>query len=618
MDAHMLEKWNSGALRDAWRCFGARIGEGGAAFTLWAPNARSVRVTGDFCGWGPGTSLERGEGGVWQGFAPLAGEGSLYKYIVTGADGTERWKADPFALWAEERPGTASRIHRPAHRWRDEKWMRARRSLSAPRNIYEVHAGSWRRRADGSFLSWEELAEQLVPYVKDMGYTHIELLPVMEHPLDASWGYQVTGFFAATSRYGAPEGLMELVDRCHESGIGVILDWVPGHFCRDAHGLGRFDGTALYEGGDHPQWGTYKFNFASPQVRSFLLSSAFFWLREYHADGLRVDGVSSMLYLNFGVGDAAQKRRNSLGGEEDLDAVSFLRAFNEAVGRECPGAFTVAEESSAWPLVTYPPEDGGLGFHYKWDMGWMNDTLRYMETDFPARRENHRLLTFSMMYAFSENFLLPLSHDEVVHGKKSLIGRMPGDWWRQFAGARLLQLYTLCHPGGKLSFMGSEFAQFIEWREYEALEWFLLDYPTHAAFRDFVRTANRLYLRKKPLWERDHGWDGFQWLEPDDEGNGLLAFRRTDGAGKSVLCVLHFRPETLFRWRLGVPESGEYAELLSSDDAAFGGSGQTNPGVLRAEAVPCQGQPWSVEITVPPLGGTLIEKIQNKGRKRGA
>ena len=609
-----LWHWNEGSAVDAYRELGAHIVPEGVRFAVWAPHAQSVRVTGDFCGWDAGTPLAERDG-FWEGTLPGIGQGAAYKYIVRGADGTERWKADPFARFSELRPNTASVVWEPRHIWRDEAWMQERRAMSAPMNIYELHAGSWRVHPDGSLYTWTELADELVPYVKDMGYTHIELLPVMEHPLDASWGYQLTGFFAATARHGKPEELMELIDRCHEAGIGVILDWVPGHFCRDAHGLGCFDGTELYSCGDHPDWGTYKFNFASRPVRSFLSSSALFWLREFHADGLRVDGVSSMLYLNFGISDGKEKRYNKDGGEDDPDAVEFLRELSKTIGREAPGAFTAAEESSAWPLVTCPPEKGGLGFHYKWDMGWMNDTLRYFSVDFPGREYNHNLLTFSLMYAFSENFILPLSHDEVVHGKKSLIGRMPGDWWRQFAGMRLLLLYTLTHPGAKLLFMGQEFGQFIEWREYEGLEWFLLDYPTHAGLQRFTREANRLYLREKALWQQDHGWNGFQWLDADNAAQGVLAYRRTAADGESILCVFHMQPHELGPWRLGVPEAGGYEELLSSDDPRFGGSGKLNPGLLPSEAVPCHGQPYSIVIKVPPVGGILI-KLKKKAGKQ--
>ena len=609
MDTYRPEQaWIDGTNFDAQKLFGARAEPNGVSFSVWAPNARSVRVTGDFCSWSDSAHwLSRGDLGVWRGFVPGACAGQLYKYIIEGADGSVVWKADPFALAAEVRPGTASRIHALSYNWTDGEWMAGRRALGGPRNIYEVHAGSWRRHPDGSFYTWYELADSLVPYIRDMGYTHLELLPVTEHPFDGSWGYQATGFFAATSRFGEPEGLMHLIDECHRAGIGVILDWVPGHFCRDAHGLGRFDGTALYESGDMPGWGTY--NYARNEVRSFLISSALFWLEEYHADALRVDGVSSLLYLNFGVDDPARKKYNERGGEEDLAAVAFLQTLNTVIGKRVPGAATYAEESSAWPLVTYPPEKGGLGFHYKWDMGWMNDTLRYMSIDFDGRKYNHGLLTFSMMYAFSENYILPLSHDEVVHGKRSLIGRMPGDWWRQFAGARLLPLYAACHPGGMLSFMGNEFAQFIEWRDYEELEWFLLQNATHAGVQAFIRELNHVYRAEKALWEIDNSWDGFDWIDADNNEQGILSFVRKAKDGSAVLCVLNFRPESHESFRLGVPLAGAWQEILSSDDTRFGGSGKTNPRRLHTKKIPSHGRDASLVLTVPPLGGTLIKYI---------
>ena len=460
------------------------------------------------------------------------------------------------------------------------------------------------------FYSYRELADMLVPYAKEMGYTHLELLPVMEHPYDGSWGYQVTGFFAPTARHGSPDDFMYFVDTAHAAGLGVILDWVPGHFCRDAHGLGLFTGAKLYESGDHIQWGTYKFDHGRPEVRSFLLSSAMFWFDKYHIDGLRVDGVSSMLYLNFGVGDKTKHNKNSRGGETDLNAVSFLKLLNKTIGEFYPDVFTAAEESTAWPLVTYPPEQDGLGFHYKWDMGWMNDTLKYVSLDFLQRQQSHRLLTFSMMYAFSENFILPLSHDEVVHGKRSLIERMTGDYWRQFAGLRLLMLYQMCHPGKKLLFMGGEFGQFIEWRFYEGMEWFLLDYETHRRHRHFVRELNHLYLAENALWEQDKDWSGFQWHDADNSKQSLLIFRR-QGKAKTdfVLAVLNFTPATYERYKIGVPLGGAYTELLSSDEARFGGSGKTNPGVLISQAGALHGCGHILELTVPPLGGILIKPM---------
>ena len=605
-----LARFAAGKLYDAWTIMGSHPSPDGTEFSVWAPNARSVAVTGDFCGWGEqGLFLNREDNGIWRGFFPQIREGELYKYVVEGADGVRRWKADPYAISGEVRPNSASRVRQLRHQWGDYYWMNNRRSLKGPRNIYEVHLGSWRRHEDGSFYGWDDFCRELVPYVKDMGYTHVELLPVTEHPYDGSWGYQCTGYFAATARFGEPEGLMRLIDAFHQNGIGVILDWVPGHFCRDTFGLGVFDGTALYEAGDMPGWGTYKFDYERYEVRSFLISSAMFWLQVYHADGLRVDGVSSMLYLNFGIEDPSRKKYNVRGGDENLGAISLLQEVNAAVGALCPGAETYAEESSAWPLVTYPPEKGGLGFHYKWDMGWMNDTLRYFSEDFDWRRGKHHLLTFSMMYAFSENYILPLSHDEVVHGKRSLIGRMPGDWWRQFAGARLLQMYAACHTGGMLSFMGNEFAQFIEWRDYESLEWKMLSYETHAGVQRFVRELNHTYLKEKALWDDDHTWEGFQWMDADNAEQGILSFVRKSRDGEMILCILNFRPESRENWRAGVPKAGVWKEILSSDDTRFGGSGKRNPRRIHTTKIPSQGQKFSLRVTVPPLGGTFIKYL---------
>jgi 1,4-alpha-glucan branching enzyme len=624
-----LYLFHEGTLARGYRKLGAHLttenGVDGVCFTVWAPGVSSVSVAGEWSGWRGGEHRMSQDGGIWTCFVPGIREGALYKYIITAPDGREFFKADPCAFAAELRPGTASQVaDLSRHAWRDEGWMRGRASSSRfdrPMNVYEVHLGSWRQRGEkpsraeetpaSEFYTYRELAELLVPYVKDMGYTHLELLPVMEHPYDGSWGYQVTGFFAPTSRYGTPEDLMVFVDACHGAGLGVILDWVPGHFCRDEHGLGRFTGDKLYEGDDHAQWGTYKFDFGRPEVRSFLLTNALFWLDIYHIDGLRVDGVSSMLYLNFGVEDKRKHRKNALGGDTDLDAAAFLRLLNKTIGTFYPDVFTAAEESTAWPLVTYPPDSGGLGFHYKWDMGWMNDTLRYLSLDFPARPAHHKLLTFSMMYAFSENFTLPLSHDEVVHGKRSLIGRMPGDTWRQFAGLRLLMLYQMCHPGSKLSFMGNEFAQFIEWRYYEGLEWFLLGYETHGRHRSYIAALNRLYLLEKPLWEQDRDWRGFSWLDADNTAQSVMIFRRQGRAERDfVLVVLNFSPAAYDGFQIGAPYPGEYTELMSSDETRFGGSGRTNPGVLTARTGRTHGQDYTLEITVPPLGGTIIKPRQ--------
>ena len=628
-DANITEEklylFNQGQYFHSYRIFGAHPVEGGVRFTVWCPEVKSVGVIGSFNDWTPQYLTPRGSTGVYSGIIPEAKPGDLYKYRITTAAGETFDKADPYAFWAEVRPGTASRIARlDGYTWHDGRYRAIRRSTKSPRpmNIYEVHLGSWKQQehpedSDYPFLSYRQLADELIPYAKDMGYTHLELLPVMEHPFDGSWGYQVTGFFAPTSRYGGPQDFMYFVDQAHQHGLGVILDWVPGHFCRDAHGLGRFNGKMLFEGADHPEWGTYKFDFTRSEVRSFLISSALYWLGCYHADGIRVDGVTSMLYLNFGLPDWAEKTYNDQGGEENTAAVEFLRQLNDAVHTFAPGAITVAEESSAWPHVTGDTASGGLGFDYKWDMGWMNDTLEYCKTDFPFRSYHHNKLTFSMAYGFSERFILPLSHDEVVHGKLSLMGRMPGDYWRKFAGLRLLALYQITHPGGKLSFMSTEYGPFIEWREYESLEWFLLDYPTHQMHQDYVKRLNRLYQNTPALWQDDHSWEGFHWLDADDSAQSILLFRRTGREKtKAVTVLLNFQPEVYSDFRIGVPYPGQYQELLSSDATEFGGSGKGNPDILKAEPVPCHGEKWSVRVTVPPIGGILLQKLPRKNAKQ--
>lgn len=628
-DANITEEklylFNQGQYFHSYRIFGAHPVEGGVRFTVWCPEVKSVGVVGSFNDWTPQYLTPRGSTGVYSGIIPEAKPGDLYKYRITTAAGETFDKADPYAFWAEVRPGTASRIARlDGYTWHDGRYRAIRRSTKSPRpmNIYEVHLGSWKQQEhpedpDYPFLSYRQLADELIPYAKDMGYTHLELLPVMEHPFDGSWGYQVTGFFAPTSRYGGPQDFMYFVDQAHQHGLGVILDWVPGHFCRDAHGLGRFNGKMLFEGADHPEWGTYKFDFTRSEVRSFLISSALYWLGCYHADGIRVDGVTSMLYLNFGLPDWAEKTYNDQGGEENTAAVEFLRQLNDAVHTFAPGAITVAEESSAWPHVTGDTASGGLGFDYKWDMGWMNDTLEYCKTDFPFRSYHHNKLTFSMAYGFSERFILPLSHDEVVHGKLSLMGRMPGDYWRKFAGLRLLALYQITHPGGKLSFMSTEYGPFIEWREYESLEWFLLDYPTHQMHQDYVKQLNRLYQNTPALWQDDHSWEGFHWLDADDSAQSILLFRRTGREKtKAVTVLLNFQPEVYSDFRIGVPYPGQYQELLSSDATEFGGSGKGNPDILKAEPVPCHGEKWSVRVTVPPIGGILLQKLPRKNAKQ--
>lgn len=597
---------------------GAGNSEGGCQFSVWAPLAKSVRVIGEFDGWEDGAPMEPFyNSGVWTAFVPQAREGMLYKFLIETPEGKLLYKADPFAFYAEKRPGTASRIAGKSsldYAWSDGEWMKEREAAShfeRPMNIYEVHLGSWKQHGkneeDPDFYTYRELAQELADYVKDMGYTHVEFMPVMEHPFDGSWGYQTTGYFAPTSRYGEPKDFKHLIDCLHQKGIGVILDWVPGHFCRDAHGLCNFNGSQLFECEEHVEWGTYKFDYDRPEVRSFLISNAIFWLEEYHADGIRVDGVSSMLYLNYGIDDPARKRFNHKGGEENLSAQAFLQECNEVIAREHPDVFTIAEESTAWPLVTYPPEKGGLGFHYKWDMGWMNDTLRYCSLDFPFRDGSHELLTFSMMYAFNENFVLPLSHDEVVHGKCSLIGRMPGDYWRQFAGLRLLLLYQMCHSGAKLNFMGNEIGQFIEWRFYEELEWFLLDYETHARHQEFVKAMNRCYLDTPSLWQQNYDWSGYQWLDADNREQSILVFKRQGKKEEDFAVIfLNFQPDTYKKFKIGVPMPGIYREIFSSDQKEFGGSGHLNPEPLKTKKGEYHGQEQYIEITVPPIGGMIF------------
>ncbi len=615
-----------GSWQQAYARFGAHRdkvnGEDGYAFAVWAPGAKSVRVTGEFCGWDPEkyVMLPTGTEGVWHLFVSGAKPGDIYKYVVETQSGELLYKADPYAFWAQQPPETASRLwDLDQYKWHDARWMKQRGKqdhMTRPLNIYEVHLGSWRRNEDGSYYSYEQLADTLIPYAVDMGYTHLELLPVMEHPFDGSWGYQITGYYAPTSRYGTPGEFMAFVDRCHQAGLGVILDWVPGHFCRDAHGLATFAGEKLYEKEDHAQWGTYKFDFGRGEVRSFILSNAMFWLKEYHADGIRMDGVTSMLYLNFGVDDPALKKFNEKGTEEDLEAVEFVRKINTSVGQVCPDVMMIAEESTAWPLVTYPPEDGGLGFHYKWDMGWMHDTLHYMQADFPFRPGAHHLLTFSMMYCFNENFVLALSHDEVVHGKCSLIGRMPGDYWRQFAGLRVLALYQAAHPGAKHNFMGSEIAQFIEWRYYEGLEWFLLDYETHRKHQAFIRALNHFYQDQRALWQQSYTWDGFQWIDADNKDQSMLIFlRKAKRPIDDLVVLLNFVPEVYDEFRVGVPRKGVYKEVFNSDDEAYGGSGRLNEGLLEAEEVPWHGQPCSVVVKTPPIGGTILKRVGKKELK---
>ena len=588
----------------------------GVAFAVWAPNAAGVSVVGDFNQWNGLCHPMRpvGTSGIWELFVPGLDEGSLYKYRITSAeDGREFDKADPYAFAAELRPNTASvvwNLHRA--QWNDADWLKERgrrQAPDAPIAIYEVHLGSWRRPPAGDggsrWLNYRELADQLIPYVREMGYTHIEPMPVAEHPFDGSWGYQLTGFFAPTSRYGTPDDFCYFVDQAHQAGLGVILDWVPGHFPKDAHGLSLFDGTHLYEHDDprrseNLEWGTSSFNLDRPEVCEFLLSNAVFWLEQYHIDGLRVDAVSSMIYLDY---SRQHWVPNELGGRENLEAAAFLQRLNALVHREHPGVLMIAEESTAWPRVTGGDAPDSLGFDLKWNLGWMHDTLGYAERDPIFRRHHHNNLTFSLVYAFSEKFLLPLSHDEVVHGKRSLLSKMPGDPWQQFANLRAFLGYQYAHPGKKLHFMGGEFGVLREWNEDVELDWSLLERAPHAQLRAFVKELNRLYVSQGALHEADFGWEGFQWIDCDDAERSVVSFlRRGKNPAQVIAVVANFTPVPREAYRLGVPLPGSYTELLNSDAAAFGGSGVCNSGPLSAEPAPVNGQPHALTITLPPLG----------------
>ncbi|MCS7312965.1 MAG: 1,4-alpha-glucan branching protein GlgB [Acidobacteria bacterium] len=593
----------------------------GTLFAVWAPNAERVSVIGDFNGWDPGAHplAPRWDGsGIWEGFVPGVGPGNLYKYhIVSRFGGYTVDKGDPFAFFWETPPGTASIVWDLRYEWGDEAWLRTRRqanALDAPISIYEVHLGSWRRvpEAGRRFLTYREMAEALPRYVKEMGFTHVEFLPVMEHPFYGSWGYQTVGYFAPTSRYGLPQDFMFLIDSLHQHGIGVILDWVPSHFPGDAHGLAFFDGTHLYEHADprkgfHPEWTSYVFNYGRYEVRSFLISSALFWLDVYHADGLRVDAVASMLYLDYGRQEG-EWIPNEYGGKENLEAIAFLRRLNEEVYRSFPDVQTIAEESTAWPMVARPTYVGGLGFGLKWNMGWMHDTLTYFSKDPIYRKYHHDQITFSIWYAFSENFVLPLSHDEVVHGKGSLLGKMPGDDGQKFAHLRALLGYMYGHPGKKLLFMGGEFGQWREWNHDDSLDWHLLAYTPHRGLQQWVRDLNELYRREPALHEGDCDSAGFEWVDFHDWEQSVISFlRKAQSSGDIVLVVCNFTPVPRFDYRVGVPRPGFWRELLNSDARAYGGGGYGNLGGVEASLVPSHGRPYSLSLTLPPLSVLFLK-----------
>ena len=606
-----LEQFHTTGVSDAYRFLGChaqnRDGVDGFVFRTWAPQAQSVRVTGDFNFWNEEDLPMQPVGcGVWEAFSRFAQPGQRYKLCIKTKDGRTVYKTDPYGNRCGVLPDTASIIEaEDGFVWHDGLYRARRRKekiLNRPVNIYEVHAGSWKRHEDGSILSFRELAQQLVPYVRDMGYTHIELMPVMEYPYDPSWGYQITCYYAPTHRYGAPEDLKYFIDEAHKAGIGVILDWVPAHFPKDENGLYEFDGTCCYELSDpamneHPDWTTRIYDYGKPEVRSFLISNACYWISQFHADGIRVDAVASMLYLDY---NRPNYKPNRFGGRENLEAIDFLRQLNAAAFQTEPAVMMIAEESTAFPLITKPDYDGGLGFLFKWNMGWMNDMLQYMSLDPIYRKGDHNALTFSMTYAFSENFILPLSHDEVVHGKCSLIGKMPGNYDDKFNNLRVLYAYQMAHPGKKLNFMGSEFAQFIEWNFKQGLDWLLLDYEKHRKMQQFVKTLNRFYLENRELWEVDTGWDGYEWIEPDDRDRSVIAFRRKDRKGRELVVVCNFCPVLRENYRLGLPKQGWYVPVLNTDDEAFGGYGFA-PETVRTEKKPSHGQMQSGLFRVPPM-----------------
>lgn len=622
-----LYLFHEGTLYEGYKMFGAHFERSedreGFRFTVWAPNAGKVSVVGDFNNWEAGKNpLARvSNSGVWTAFIKDICEGERYKYAIQTPAGSIILKADPYAFYAETRPSTASLTCRlDGYEWQDSKWIRKRDKediYHRPMLVYECHLGSWKKKEDGRLLTYRELADELIPYIRENGFTHIELMPIMEHPYDRSWGYQITGYYAPTSRFGTPKDFMYFVDTCHEHDISVILDWTPAHFCRDTHGLGRFDGTPLYEPTDpkltdRPQWGTYNFDFSKNEVISFLISNARFWMDVYHVEGFRIDAVSSMIYLNHN-NDLPFELKNKNGGDENLEAIAFLKKLNTAVFSKFPKALMMAEEATDYPLVSSPVEDGGLGFNYKWNMGWVHDILRYMKLDPAERRSHHQLITFSMLYAFSENFVLPFSHDELVYGKRSLLNKMPGDEWQRFANLRVLYGYFMTHPGKKLLFMGSEFAQFDEWKDLEQLDWNLFGFKTHRSFLHYSSELNHFYQNTSCLWRLDHEGEGFEWIDPNDAQQSIISFIRK-GKRKGDYCVIvcNFTPAVYHHFRIGMPAEGNYLEMLNSDAKEFGGSGQLNRKPVQSVPEPYHNQKFSMEITVPPLGITIFMKETKK------
>ena len=612
--------FHNGTNYKAYKFFGNhKINKDKFAFRVWAPNATAVSVVGDFNSWDKDANkCKLVAPGIWEAIVKGVNIYDCYKYAVTSPTGVVHLKADPYAVHQETRPGTGSKVYElHNYSWGDEAWQKKKENqniLAQPINIYEVHFGSWKRHDDGNFLTYREMAEQLVPYVKDMGYTHIEMLPIMEYPYDGSWGYQVTGYFAATSRYGLPEDLMYFVDCCHKAGIGVILDWVPAHFPKDAFGLYEFDGTCCYEysdmkKGEHKEWGTRVFDYSKNEVKSFLISSAEYWIDEFRFDGIRVDAVASMLYLDYCRKDG-EWTPNKNGGRENLEAVEFFKQLNSTILSNHPGSMMIAEESTAWPMITMPPDKGGLGFNFKWNMGWMNDMLRYTSMDPLFRKGNHNCITFSFFYAFSENFILPISHDEVVHGKASLLNKMPGEYEMKFDGMRLFLAYMMAHPGKKLLFMGSEFGQFIEWNYKQGLDWLLLDYDKHRQLQGFTRELNNFYNEHSELWEIDYSWEGFQWISSEDNCNSVIAFRRINSKGEEIIAVFNWTPNNFSSYKIGVPEKGTYKVLLDTSLAKYGGDKSRKDNAYKTKAQPIHGYEQNIDLKLHGLSALFLQKVK--------